>query len=181
MSGRSFLSRRLARNGSSGEPATDPKGPLGLNTLYEPHEPAVADLVFVHGLGGGSRSTWTKSADPSLYWIQEWLPNDPGFRDVRIHSFGYNSDWDKVSILNLHDFAKSLLGSIQDCPSIPRNSAVSVQPRHFFVLTYFLMLLEVLFMGFPDTPNFRWPQYGRTSDQACIYPGQAKGGLPITC
>lgn len=125
MSGRSFLSRRQAKSESAGDPITDSKGVLGLNTLFEPHEAAIADLVFVHGLGGGSRSTWTKSGDPSLYWIQEWLPNEPGFRDVRIHSFGYNSNWDKQSVLNVHDFAKSLLGSIQDCPSIPRNSEVS--------------------------------------------------------
>lgn len=126
MSGRSFLSRRLPKSHSGSDMAADLKGPLGLNTLYQPQSFAVVDLVFVHGLGGGSRSTWTKSDDPSLYWIQEWLPNDPGFKDVRIHSFGYNSDWSKESVLNLHDFAKSLLGSIEDCPSIPRSSNVRV-------------------------------------------------------
>jgi hypothetical protein len=47
-----------------------------------------------------------------------------GFHDVRIHSFGYNSNWNKESTLNIHDFAKSLLGSIQDCPIIPRESNV---------------------------------------------------------
>ncbi len=127
MSGRSFLSRRFTKGHDGGDAATDAhsKGPLGLITLYQAHDSVVADLIFVHGLGGGSRSTWTKSDDPSLYWIKEWLQNDPGFQDVRIHSFGYNSNWDKESILNLHDFAKSLLGSIQDCPTIPRSSNVS--------------------------------------------------------
>ena len=125
-SGRSFLSRTLARRDADSEPSDDLKGPFGLNALYEPPDSAIADLIFVHGLGGGSRSTWTKSGDPSLYWPREWLPKDPGFQDVRILSFGYNSNWDKESTLNLHDFAKSLLGSIQDCPLMPQGSNVRV-------------------------------------------------------
>lgn len=124
-SNRSFLLRTFPRRDSGTDSSTDARGPFGLNTLYDPSGSAIADLVFVHGLGGGSRSTWTKSGDPSLYWPQEWLPHDPGFQDVRIHSFGYDSNWDKESTLNLHDFAKSLLGSIQDSPLIPHGSDVS--------------------------------------------------------
>lgn len=123
-SGRSFISRALTRRDDRGQSAEDWKGPFGLNTLFDPDPQAIADLVFVHGLGGGSRSTWTKSNDPSLYWPKEWLPQDPGFQDVRLHSFGYNSNWGDESILNVHDFAKALLGSIQDCPLIPRNTNV---------------------------------------------------------
>ncbi|TVY68623.1 Vegetative incompatibility protein HET-E-1, partial [Lachnellula suecica] len=119
---RSFLSRTLTRRDAGGEAVEDVKGPFGLNTLFDPAESAIADLVFVHGLGGGSRSTWTKSNDPALYWPEQWLPNDYSFRDVRIHSFGYNSNWDKESTLNIHDFAKSLLGAIVDCPLIPRGT-----------------------------------------------------------
>ncbi|KAL9581454.1 MAG: hypothetical protein Q9212_003889 [Teloschistes hypoglaucus] len=119
---RSFLSRTLTRRGDHAEASQDAKGTLGLNTLYIPTDITVVDLVFVHGLGGGSRSTWSKNGEPSLYWPEEWLPNDPGFRDVRIHSFGYNSDWEKESSLNIHDFSKSLLESIHDCPVIPRTS-----------------------------------------------------------
>ena len=126
-SSRSLLSRTLARREDGDDASVELKGSYGLITLYEPPDSAIVDLIFVHGLGGGSRSTWTKSGDPSLYWPQEWLPNDFGFRDVRIHSFGYNSNWTKESTLNLHDFAKSLLGSIQDCPLIPGLSNVSSQ------------------------------------------------------
>ncbi|MCJ1244025.1 hypothetical protein MMC30_001222 [Trapelia coarctata] len=122
-SGRSFLSRTLARrDAGASESADDVRGPLGLTTLSTPLKQAVCDLVFVHGMGGGSRSSWTKSADASLFWPKEWLPQDTGFEDVRIHTFGYNSNWEKESSLNIHDFAKSLLGSIQDCPAILRGS-----------------------------------------------------------
>jgi hypothetical protein len=133
-SNRSFFSRTLtSRHSSGGDLSESTKGPFGLNTLFEPSEPAIADLIFVHGLAGGSQSTWTKSSDPSLFWPKEWLPQDAAFRDVRIHSFGYNSNWDKESTLNVHDFAKSLLGSIQDCPVIPRDS--NVRAFHFMFNT----------------------------------------------
>ena len=122
--GRSFISRTLARYDTGNEPSGDMKGPFGLNTLFNPRGSAVADLVFVHGLGGGSRSTWTKSGDPALYWPKEWLPQDSDFQDVRIHSFGYNSNWGHESTLSVHDFSKSLLGSLQSCPVIPRNTRV---------------------------------------------------------
>ena len=125
--GRTFLSRTLTKRDVGGQSSEDGKGPFGLNTLFDPGNPSIADLVFVHGLGGGSKSTWTKSNDPSLYWPKEWLPHDPAFQDVRIHSFGYNSNWADESILNVHDFAKALLGSVQDCPLIPRNTNVSVR------------------------------------------------------
>jgi hypothetical protein len=121
-----FLSRNHTRLGSTGDEAEHFKDPLGLNTLYDPPDLAIADLIFVHGLRGGSRSTWTKSADPSLYWPKEWLPKDAGFQDVRIHSFGYDSHWEKESSLNIYDFAQSLLGCIHDCPSMPRYSKVRI-------------------------------------------------------
>ncbi|RYP92352.1 hypothetical protein DL770_001554 [Monosporascus sp. CRB-9-2] len=34
----------------------------------------------VHGLGGGSRKTWSDSADQSTFWPKEWLPAEPGFK-----------------------------------------------------------------------------------------------------
>lgn len=128
LSGRSFLSRTFTKRDAGGHSSENSKGPFGLNLLFDPDDPAIADLVFVHGLGGGSKSTWTKSNDPSLYWPKEWLPQDPCFQDFRIHSFGYNSNWGDESILNVHDFAKALLASIQDCPQIPRNTEVRI-PR----------------------------------------------------
>ncbi len=96
----------------------DPKGPIGLSTLYEPDEQAIADLVFVHGLNGGSESTWTKRSDPSLFWPQQWLPQDDAFRDVRIHTFGYASKLNKESVLNIHDFSTNLLSSLRHSPAL---------------------------------------------------------------
>lgn len=123
---RSFLANALTKINIGGRSSDDQIGSLGLNTLSTPaFGTANADLIFVHGLGGGSRKTWTKSGDPSLYWPEEWLPYDQACQDVRIHSFGYDSSWGKKSILSVHDFANALLGSILDCPLIPRDTEVS--------------------------------------------------------
>lgn len=101
----------------------DIKGALGLNLLFSPTDP-LAEFIFVHGLGGGSRKTWAKTTDPYHYWPREWLPKDPDFKHVRIHSFGYVADWGekKDSILDVNDFAHSLLGEIKDNPDIRRDN-----------------------------------------------------------
>jgi WD40 repeat protein/pimeloyl-ACP methyl ester carboxylesterase len=95
----------------------DVVGRLGLTLLFQPSEPLI-DFIFVHGLGGGSRKTWAFSKEPLHYWPQQWLPRDPSFKNVRIHTFGYASKWAEIksSALNVHDFAKSLVAAIQDSP-----------------------------------------------------------------
>ena len=101
------------------EGVDNPKGLLGLNLLYSPSQPLV-DFVFVHGLGGGSRKTWSKTGSVTDYWPQEWLPKDPAFSTVRVHSFGYDSDWikGKDNCLNVHQFGKLLLGEMSVSPSL---------------------------------------------------------------
>ena len=98
------------------------KGDLGLNVLHTVPEPLV-DFIFVHGLGGGSRKTWAKSPDPGHFWPKAWLPYDSCFSRVRIHSFGYDTDWDekKREQLDIHDFARSLLLEIDCSPDISRS------------------------------------------------------------
>ncbi|MDI1492328.1 MAG: hypothetical protein OHK93_003541 [Ramalina farinacea] len=100
------------------EPAVESqKGPLSLHTVHEPPDGAIADVVFIHGLGGGSRKTWAKNDDPELFWPGEWLPRDDDFQNVRILTFGYDADWGKKSILNVQDFGKSLLYALKDAPT----------------------------------------------------------------
>ena len=83
-----FVSRQ--RN----ETTEDIRGPLGLgDPLSIPDQEPVADIIFIHGLGGGSRKTWSYGPEQSLFWPKEWLQRDSEFKDVRIHSFGYDSDW----------------------------------------------------------------------------------------
>ncbi|KIX99885.1 uncharacterized protein Z520_04521 [Fonsecaea multimorphosa CBS 102226] len=118
----SFFSRVGTSRKTSNAGLDDARGPLGITTVYKPLGHVTADLIFVHGLAGGSRKTWTKDQDPALFWPQEWLPKDAAFRDVSIHMFGYDSNWNKASILNIHDFATSLLEWVTNCPDIPNEA-----------------------------------------------------------
>lgn len=115
---------------SAGGSLEDVRGRYGLVLLASPSEPAV-DFVFVHGLKGGSRKTWSESEDPMHFWPKEWLPRDPDFKHVRIHSFGYKADWKEKqdSILNIHDFGKSLLAALHDSPLIRHDASVSSSSR----------------------------------------------------
>jgi hypothetical protein len=94
-----------------GEEAQDFCGPFGLNLLHSPPEPLI-DLVFVHGVGGGSIKTWCYHNDPKLLWPKYWLPEEPGMRHVNIHSFGYDAnliDKGLNNVLNVNDIGQTLL------------------------------------------------------------------------
>ncbi|KAI8304311.1 hypothetical protein K4K59_012834 [Colletotrichum sp. SAR11_240] len=117
---RTFFGRALIKSETTqtdDHQAGQPKGALGLTTLHAPNNHVLTDLIFVHGLNGGSESTWSKS-DGSRFWPKHWLPKDDAFKDVRIHTFGYSSGLNRESVLNVHDFASSLLSAIQDSPAI---------------------------------------------------------------
>ena len=86
-------------------------GPLGLNVVYCPKDGHKVDVVFIHGLGGTSRWTWSKFRDPALFWPAEFLPLEPDVGQARLLTFGYDANIIRsgsagISIL---DFAKDLL------------------------------------------------------------------------
>ena len=117
----SFLERVLTRRRSSSQAVFDAKGSLGLNLLHCPSDPHL-DFIFVHGLAGGSSKTWCLDDDPTLFWPKAWLPREPAFRNVRIHSYGYDADWTSTKVthtLNIHDFGRQFLERLRtsDCLS----------------------------------------------------------------
>ncbi|KAK4135706.1 hypothetical protein BT67DRAFT_258397 [Trichocladium antarcticum] len=120
-----FQSFRRATSPARAKTSQSPdsaKGALGLTLLHEPSEPRV-DFIFVHGLNGGSKRTWSATSDPSTYWPKEWLPSEAGFRHVRVHSYGYDSDWTKSrqSTLTIHDFGQALLADLYNSPNLKKN------------------------------------------------------------
>lgn len=126
---RTFLERVLTRRGLSSRPVIDLHGSLGLNLLHCPSEPLL-DLIFVHGLGGGSTKTWCSSGDPTLFWPRSWLPREPGFRNVRIHSYGYDADWTSTKAtptINVHDFGHQLLERIRTSSEITSSRTVCMK------------------------------------------------------
>jgi triacylglycerol esterase/lipase EstA (alpha/beta hydrolase family) len=90
--------------------------------VFEPKDASavIADFVFVHGLGGGSTTTWCLTQDSEYFWPKEWLPKDPDFEGVRVHSFGYNANWAKRSNspLDVHAFGQSLVEELLSNPKI---------------------------------------------------------------
>ncbi len=85
---------------------------LGLYVVHESDAALSIDLICVHGLGGTCRKTWTRDRDTRLFWSQEWLSHEHGFRTVRILIFGYNAHFAAIgreNILNINNFAKDLL------------------------------------------------------------------------
>lgn len=85
---------------------------LGLHVVHEPGLPAPLDIIFVHGLGGDSRQTWSKNKDTNLFWPGLWLPLEPDVGKARILSFGYNASFRAgapKSLSNITDFSKELL------------------------------------------------------------------------
>jgi hypothetical protein len=95
--------------------------------------------VFVHGLAGGSTRTWCLKDDPSYFWPKEWLPRHQAFRNVRIHSFGYDSDWKAKgqSAVTTHDFGQALLLALRssECFStVSRDLHVLYDDAKWFLL-----------------------------------------------
>jgi hypothetical protein len=66
-------------------------GHPGLKVVYTPDNGHKVDIVFVHGLGGNGKSTWTKSQRPELFWPLTFLPLEPDLCLTRILTFGYDA------------------------------------------------------------------------------------------
>ncbi|KAM7184137.1 hypothetical protein V8F20_012346 [Naviculisporaceae sp. PSN 640] len=122
----------LSRTTALGDDITeDKRGALGLNLLFQPSQ-AYVDLIFIHGLGGGSRKTWSKTHLLRDFWPAEWLPKDPAFSRVRIHSYGYDSDWTKgnANCLNIHHIGKSFLMELATSPHIEGSGSPIILVGH---------------------------------------------------
>lgn len=112
--------------------ADDPRtGPLGLTQLNVPLEPLI-EIVFVHGVGGGSRKSWSKSVADEHYWPQAWLPQDLDFQNARVHPFGYTSAKSEVvqTIAAIPDIANSLLSALRDSPAVRHTSTPIILVGH---------------------------------------------------
>lgn len=100
----------------------------GLHLLHSSPDPLI-DLIFIHGLKGHPVKTWRKSGEPRSFWPQYWLPADPEFYHVNIHTFGYEVDWadsKSSTILNINDFGQALLEEMRNSPHLRNNERVSM-------------------------------------------------------
>ncbi|TLD13706.1 uncharacterized protein PgNI_05039 [Pyricularia grisea] len=102
-------------------------GNLGLTCVYDPPE-ALVDLIFVHGLHGGSLKTWRAKPEPGYFWPGEWLPQDPEFKYVRIHTFGYPANWTdfQESQLSVSNFGESLRSHLLSSTHLNRGARTPI-------------------------------------------------------
>ena len=108
----------------TGAPSSTPANHLfGLHIWHEPRImptgtlssiAKTVELIFVHGLGGSARQTWTHE-DTNRFW-PSWLHEDDRFNNVRISTFGYDANFERIlapqNALGISDFAKQLLDSL---------------------------------------------------------------------
>lgn len=139
--------RSRAKSNDGATSSINAFGPFGLTLLHEPVEPRI-NLVFVHGLRGGSIKTWSRGNDEQYFWPQAWLPKEPDFAHVRIHTFGYNSDWAerKESFMSVHDFGKDLLGELNTNPYLKADQMPIILVGHSMGglgKVFYKLLLEV--------------------------------------
>ena len=108
------------------EDPKDVQDTYDITLLYDPPDGGAVDLVFVHGLGGGSRKTWSKNRDLNLCWPEKWLGGDLEDK-ARIFTFGYNSSFvaTETNHANVLDFAQKLLFFFQFGGYKPKLGSVS--------------------------------------------------------
>ena len=101
----------LTADSSSRRNSETESGPLGLNIIYAPSTGQKADIVFIHGLGGTSKWTWSKYRNSELFWPLTFLPLEPELCLTRILTFGYNANILRSGSIgtSVLDFAKDLL------------------------------------------------------------------------
>ena len=90
---------------------------MGLSLIHEadPSHSSVipiCDIVFVHGLGGHSRKTWTTPRS-NTYWPRDFLP--AGIPSARILTYGYDSSIASFATrISVSAVAESLLESLAE-------------------------------------------------------------------
>jgi hypothetical protein len=107
----------------------------------------VTNVIFVHGLGGSAKGTWTHENE---FW-PEWLPGTKGLENARIMAFGYDADWNKIwrpnNLLDISDFGDQLLNYLllhySNCGdvSILKFPLITCRLQQFFLRTAWADLL----------------------------------------
>jgi hypothetical protein len=102
------------------EDTKDP--PFGLHPLVDPmwdpgEEPSgdLVDIIFVHGLGGSARKTWTHARTKKFWPL--WLYGHENIKNVRLFTFAYDAGWERIwaprNFLGIGDFAHQLLDCLE--------------------------------------------------------------------
>ena len=92
-----------------------PSDPYGLEVVLDLPTKSmtgeVVNIVFVHGLGGSARGTWTY--EPGSKFWPLWLHDVEGLENTRVMTFGYDANWHKFgNPSDISDFGTQLLDQL---------------------------------------------------------------------
>ncbi|KAK4223270.1 hypothetical protein QBC38DRAFT_517229 [Podospora fimiseda] len=138
------------------------KDPMGLNVVFWPPEERIADIIFVHGLGGSSRMTWSKNRDLNNFWPLEFLSKESGLiRRTRILTFGYNSNFRPgagKSQMSILDFAKELLFDLKygqgNCGTELKDLGMGQKPIVFVTHSMGGLVFKEAYLQGQNDPNY---------------------------
>ncbi|KAK8139498.1 hypothetical protein PG984_002878 [Apiospora sp. TS-2023a] len=111
-------------NPASSDQGPDIAGDYGLKTVFESESPKV-DIVFIHGLDGHWRASFTQD---NVFWPSQYLPHD--VEDIRILLFGYDARVISKSPISktVYNHAEALVG---DLVRLRRESKTEKRPIIF--------------------------------------------------
>jgi len=122
-------------NSHSASFLNDSNDPLGLHLVCENDDPTV-DIIFVHGLGGTCRKTWSWDRNIDNFWLP-WLADEDGPSSCRVFTFGYNSHFKGAGTnLNIIDFAKDLLFQLSTFWSGPGEHGTPIGGRRIIFVAH---------------------------------------------
>ncbi|KAI8660068.1 NB-ARC domain-containing protein [Fusarium keratoplasticum] len=109
------LGRRIKLLFNPSTPSNNPKGRLGLRAVFpsdnaEEDELCTLDVILVHGLNGGSDTSW-RHEESKTFWPRELLPEV--LPRARIMTYGYNANlWSDCGYGRIRTFADKLLADL---------------------------------------------------------------------
>lgn len=65
---------------------------FGLTQVYTPRDDPTVDIVFVHGLNGHPKDSWTSKSGTGCFWPVDLLPEWLAPLRPRILTYGYNAN-----------------------------------------------------------------------------------------
>ncbi|KAI1077266.1 Alpha/Beta hydrolase protein [Whalleya microplaca] len=83
--------------------------------VYDFGDDAGVDIFAIHGLGSNPMSAWSyRTNDTIVHWLQDLLPDIPGFHDSRVVMVNHQTGWDSnAPHMELHEHASDLLERIE--------------------------------------------------------------------
>ena len=137
---------------------------FGLTEVYSPSSPINVDLVFVHGLNGDPKRTWT-SKESNAYWPRDLLPAFVEEQRARILVYGYDADVSSlgsrgVTKDKIHNHAERLIADLFANRRVSHSKSKTIT-------------------AFGDMPRSDTSQIRKATERPIIFVAHSLGGLVV--